>query len=85
LGYGRRGATQEGVLNVLYTQCILQQVTSIVNYIKPHPLRTHLLAKYGRYVEIWDQSMTMFYFIPKFGGYRGGVLKRFFTLREELG
>jgi hypothetical protein len=36
------------------------------------------------YVEIWDQSMTMFYFTPRLGDYRGGGLERVFPLREEL-
>lgn len=47
---------------------------------KLQPLRAHLFANY---VEVWDQSMTMFHFIPRLGGYQEGVFK-FFILREEL-
>ena len=39
------------------------------------PSTAHTCSR--NYVAIWDLIMTMFYFTPRLGGYRGGVLERF--------
>jgi hypothetical protein len=51
---------------------------------KLHQTTSTVRMSVRKTVEIWYPSMTMFYFTPRLGDYREGVLERFFALREEL-
>lgn len=61
---------------------ILQQVVSMVNYIKPHPLRARLFAKVC--ADMGSEYENLLFHTEARWLSRGNVLERFFKLRNEL-
>ncbi|KAJ3588490.1 hypothetical protein NHX12_012082 [Muraenolepis orangiensis] len=61
---------------------VLQQVTTMVNYIKPHPLRARLFAKLCS--DMGSEHDHLLFHTEARWLSRGRVLQRFFELKDEL-
>ena len=61
---------------------VLQQVVTMVNYIKPHPLRARLFAKLC--ADMGSEYENKLFHTDAWWLSRGNVLERFFKLRNKL-